>query len=145
MKIGDHDTPRLNIFFHSLSKMWRTLTIIDYNPIILCKMAMTILCNVIWDPLHHAECGSKTNVKATLCIPNFATTCYSHQNCRLHTCMCTLKHLKTLGLTELPPLVSVSFWHCQRNLIKTLQNEAITPLITKITLNGFLNIFRRSY
>ena len=99
MKIGDHDTLRLNIFFHSLSKKWGTLTIIDYNPIILCKMAMAILCHVIWDPLHHAECGSKTNVKATLCIPNFATTCYSHQNCRLHTCMCTLKHLKTLGLT----------------------------------------------
>ena len=27
----------------------------------------------------------------------------------------------------------VSFWPCQRNLIKTLQIEAITPLITKIT------------
>ena len=87
------------VFFFSPSKMWGTLTIIDYNPIILRKMAVGILCHVIWDPLHHAECGSKTNVKATLCIPNFATTCYSHQNCRLHTCMCTLKHLKTLGLT----------------------------------------------
>jgi len=31
-----------------------------------------------------------------------------------------------------------NFWPCQRNLIKTLQNEAITPLITKITLNFFL-------
>ena len=79
--------------------MWGTLTIIDYNLIILCEIAMAILCHVIWDPLHHAECGSKTNVKATLCIPNFATTCYSHQNCRLHTCMCTLKHLKPLGWT----------------------------------------------
>ena len=28
----------------------------------------------------------------------------------------------------------VSFWPCQRNLIKTLQIEAITPLITKIVL-----------
>ena len=94
-----HDTSQLNIFFHSLNKMWGTLAIINYNPIILCKLAMAVLCHVFWDPLHHAECGSKTNVKATLCIPNFATTCYSHQNCRLHTCMCTLKHLKALGLT----------------------------------------------
>ena len=39
----------------------------------------------------------------------------------------------------------ISFWPCQRNLIKTLQNEAITPLITKSTLKNFLTIFRPSY
>ena len=33
--------------------------------------------------------------------------------------------------------LQVSFWPCQWNLIKTLQNEAITPLITKITLKIF--------
>jgi hypothetical protein len=33
----------------------------------------------------------------------------------------------------------------QQNMLKTLQNDAITPLITKITLKIFLNIFRRSY
>ena len=32
---------------------------------------------------------------------------------------------------------AVSFWPCQRNLIKTFQNEANTPLITKIALNFF--------
>ena len=31
-------------------------------------------------------------------------------------------------------------WPCQQNLIKTFQNEANTPLITKITLKTFLNI-----
>ena len=31
----------------------------------------------------------------------------------------------------------LSFWRCQRNLIKTFQNEANTPLITKITLKFF--------
>ena len=31
----------------------------------------------------------------------------------------------------------VSIWPCQRNLIKTFQNEAIPPLITKITLKFF--------
>ena len=35
----------------------------------------------------------------------------------------------------------VSFWPRQRNLIKTLQNEAITPLFTKITLRIFFEHF----
>ena len=39
----------------------------------------------------------------------------------------------------------VNFWPCQRNLIKTFQYEANPPLITKITLKTFLNIFGRSY
>ena len=32
------------------------------------------------------------------------------------------------------PSTLVSFWPCLQNLIKTLQNEAITPLISNITL-----------
>ena len=36
-------------------------------------------------------------------------------------------------------------WPCQRNLIKTFQNEANTPLIKKITLKMFLNISGQSY
>ena len=48
--------------------------------------------------------------------------------------------------TFIPAATFVLFTEpCQRNLIEALQNEAITPLITKITLNIFLNIFRRSY
>ena len=39
----------------------------------------------------------------------------------------------------------VIFWPFQRNLIKTLQNKANTPLITKITLKIFLNIFHQNY
>ena len=39
------------------------------------------------------------------------------------------------NLTRIWPWVSI--WPCQRNLVKTFQNEAITPLITKITLKKF--------
>ena len=42
-------------------------------------------------------------------------------------------------------LASVVFWPCQWNLIKTFQTEANTPLITKMALKIFLNIFGRSY
>ena len=42
------------------------------------------------------------------------------------------------GLSEPGLGGRVSFWPCQRNLIKTFQNEANTPLITKSALKFFL-------
>ena len=39
----------------------------------------------------------------------------------------------------------VAFWPCQWKLIKTFQTEANNPLITKMALKNFLNIFGRSY
>ena len=39
----------------------------------------------------------------------------------------------------------VVFYPCQWNLTKTFQTEANTPLITKMAMKIFLNIFDRSY
>ena len=58
---------------------------------------------------------------------------------------CTSKAELKKGIKNICKWAYVVFWPCQQNLIKTFQNEANTPLITKIALKNFLNIFGPSY
>ena len=49
-----------------------------------------------------------------------------------------LKNERTIKRVQLRRVKTIAkFWPCQQNLIKTLQNEAIAPRITKITLKFF--------